>query len=145
MAATGTGVFAAGVWPIIRRRDTSATAEKLRSISKSKLSVFAAAVPTEKQPRIGAPTVSENGVVEKKSAADTLSSSSRGGEWEAEPKDGRLTLKDYFDQCRELISRSDGGPPRWFSPLDCGSRLKDSPLLLYLPGKCISVFGFFIY
>ncbi|KAJ6302297.1 hypothetical protein OIU77_016392 [Salix suchowensis] len=27
-----------------------------------------------------------------------------------------------------------GGPPRWFSPLDCGSRLDNSPLLLYLPG-----------
>lgn len=29
---------------------------------------------------------------------------------------------------------SGGGPPRWFSPLDCGSPIKDSPLLLYLPG-----------
>ncbi|KAJ6298849.1 hypothetical protein OIU76_019916 [Salix suchowensis] len=26
------------------------------------------------------------------------------------------------------------GPPRWFSPLDCGSRLDNSPLPLYLPG-----------
>ncbi|KAG6435094.1 hypothetical protein SASPL_106745 [Salvia splendens] len=42
-------------------------------------------------------------------------------------------------QLRELAPRSpfttlsDGGPPRWFSPLECRSRLKDSPLLLYLP------------
>ncbi|KAL9162817.1 hypothetical protein ABFS82_06G002500 [Erythranthe guttata] len=49
-------------------------------------------------------------------------------------KDGRLTLKDYFEQSVELITRSDGGPPRWFTPLDCGSRLQDSPLLFYLPG-----------
>ncbi|KAI3457791.1 hypothetical protein Pfo_014454 [Paulownia fortunei] len=134
MAATGTGVFAAGISPLIRRRDTSPAARKFRPILKSKLSVFASVVPTEKQPRQRAPSVSVNGVVEKKSPADTLSSSRRGGESEAELKDGRSNLKDYFEQCGELISRSDGGPPRWFSPLDCGSRLKDSPLLLSLPG-----------
>nr|AZM65208.1 diacylglycerol acyltransferase 9 [Vitellaria paradoxa] len=32
------------------------------------------------------------------------------------------------------MATNDGGPPRWFSPLECGSRLKDSPLLLFLPG-----------
>lgn len=31
-------------------------------------------------------------------------------------------------------SASDGGPPRWFSPLECAAPIKDSPLLLYLPG-----------
>lgn len=46
----------------------------------------------------------------------------------------RLGLKDYFDQCRELIGRSDGGPPRWLSPLETASNPPDSPLLLYLPG-----------
>lgn len=51
------------------------------------------------------------------------------------PKDGCLTLKDYFDQSAEFIRRSDGGPPRWFSPLECGVRLENSPLLLYLPGQ----------
>ncbi|XP_073131343.1 phytyl ester synthase 2, chloroplastic-like [Henckelia pumila] len=44
------------------------------------------------------------------------------------------SLKDYYQQSVELVRASDGGPPRWFSPLDCGSRMKDSPLLLYLPG-----------
>ncbi|KAK1257380.1 Acyltransferase-like protein [Acorus gramineus] len=30
---------------------------------------------------------------------------------------------------------SDGGPPRWFSPVECGpDRLEGSPLLLFLPG-----------
>lgn len=43
------------------------------------------------------------------------------------------SLADFFEQSRELI-RSDGGPPRWFSPLECGSRHPDSPLLLFLPG-----------
>ncbi|XP_022989598.1 acyltransferase-like protein At3g26840, chloroplastic [Cucurbita maxima] len=45
----------------------------------------------------------------------------------------RKSLKDYFEQSVELI-RSDGGPPRWFSPLECGSRMDNSPLLLFLPG-----------
>lgn len=46
---------------------------------------------------------------------------------------GRANLKDYFEQSKDLI-KSDGGPPRWFSPLECGSRLENSPLLLFLPG-----------
>ncbi|CAK7334093.1 unnamed protein product [Dovyalis caffra] len=54
---------------------------------------------------------------------------------ESEENRSRKNLKDYFDESKNLI-RSDGGrgPPRWFSPLYCGSRLDDSPLLLYLPG-----------
>ncbi|OMO99370.1 Diacylglycerol acyltransferase [Corchorus olitorius] len=49
-------------------------------------------------------------------------------------------LKDFFEECKDLIKSSDGGgdggggPPRWFSPLECGSRTPDSPLLLFLPG-----------
>ncbi|KAB2055931.1 hypothetical protein ES319_A11G070400v1 [Gossypium barbadense] len=43
-------------------------------------------------------------------------------------------LKDYFEECKEMI-RSDGGPPRWFSPLECcSSTSPDCPLLLFLPG-----------
>ncbi|KAK9108567.1 hypothetical protein Syun_024578 [Stephania yunnanensis] len=45
----------------------------------------------------------------------------------------RLSVKDYLERSKELI-RSDGGPPRWFSPLECGARWESSPLLLYLPG-----------
>ncbi|KAL8557493.1 hypothetical protein ACS0TY_004795 [Phlomoides rotata] len=128
MATTGTGVFAASGWPSIHRRDTSG---KLMPISNRKLSISASTVPTEKQPQLRAESLSPNDAVEKKTATETPSSSSGGGE---ESKDGRLTLKDYFDRSRELISRSDGGPPRWFSPLECASQAIDSPLLLYLPG-----------
>ncbi|KAK9117648.1 hypothetical protein Sjap_016595 [Stephania japonica] len=45
----------------------------------------------------------------------------------------RLSVKDYLERSKEMI-RSDGGPPRWFSPLECGARWDSSPLLLYLPG-----------
>ncbi|XP_061348422.1 phytyl ester synthase 1, chloroplastic [Gastrolobium bilobum] len=46
---------------------------------------------------------------------------------------GTVTVEDYFDAAKELC-RSDGGPPRWFCPVECGSPLKDSPTLLFLPG-----------
>ncbi|XP_059644087.1 phytyl ester synthase 2, chloroplastic-like [Cornus florida] len=59
-------------------------------------------------------------------------SESRWKEVEAEVGHG-LSLKDYFEQSTDLM-KSDGGPPRWFSPLECGSRLDKSPLLLFLPG-----------
>ncbi|GFY87136.1 transferase [Actinidia rufa] len=44
-----------------------------------------------------------------------------------------LSLKDYFEQSKDMIRSNDGGPPRWFSPLECGSQSNDSPLLLFLP------------
>lgn len=44
-------------------------------------------------------------------------------------------VRDYIDWSRNLV-RPDGGPPRWFSPLECGSCQKGSPLLLFLPGSC---------
>lgn len=53
-------------------------------------------------------------------------------------EDERPSLQDYFEQAKEFI-RSDGGPPRWFSPLECGSRFTNSPLLLFLPGQSISL------
>lgn len=48
-------------------------------------------------------------------------------------------LKDYFDGAERMIrsSSSDGGPPRWFSPLECGPYSPHSPLLLFLPGTLI--------
>lgn len=50
--------------------------------------------------------------------------------------------KEYLEYSKELIE-PDGGPPRWFSPLECASRLDNSPLLLFLPGKFF--FFFLIY
>ncbi|KAK7397268.1 hypothetical protein VNO78_18435 [Psophocarpus tetragonolobus] len=46
---------------------------------------------------------------------------------------GRRTVEDYFAAAKEMCL-SDGGPPRWFTPLECGPPLKDSPTLLFLPG-----------
>lgn len=53
---------------------------------------------------------------------------------EKEEKERRSGWKEYLEQAKELIGAADGGPPRWFSPLECGSRLDNSPLMLFLPG-----------
>lgn len=47
---------------------------------------------------------------------------------------GRRSVEDYFAAAKEMC-KSDGGPPRWFCPLECGPPFKDSPTLLFLPGK----------
>ncbi|XP_017607886.1 phytyl ester synthase 2, chloroplastic isoform X2 [Gossypium arboreum] len=44
------------------------------------------------------------------------------------------TLREYFQECKDLMIQSKAGPPRWFTPLECGSHAPDSPLLLFLPG-----------
>ncbi|KAJ9180156.1 hypothetical protein P3X46_008435 [Hevea brasiliensis] len=46
---------------------------------------------------------------------------------------GTKTVKDYFHVAKEMIM-PDGGPPRWFCPLECGQPRKNSPTLLFLPG-----------
>ncbi|CAI0384385.1 unnamed protein product [Linum tenue] len=46
---------------------------------------------------------------------------------------GTKTVKDYLIASKDMI-RPDGGPPRWFCPVECGEPLKDSPILLFLPG-----------
>ncbi|KAG5549362.1 hypothetical protein RHGRI_014643 [Rhododendron griersonianum] len=46
---------------------------------------------------------------------------------------GSKTVKDYLDNAKDMI-KPDGGPPRWFCPVECGRPLKDSPVLLFLPG-----------
>lgn len=53
---------------------------------------------------------------------------------EKEKKQLRSGWKEYLEQAKELIV-ADGGPARWFSPLECGSRLVNSPLMLFLPGQ----------
>ncbi|KAJ6314933.1 hypothetical protein OIU78_018422 [Salix suchowensis] len=59
---------------------------------------------------------------------------------ELEYKSSRESMNDYFEESKNFIESNGGGgggvcgPPRWFSPLDCGSRLDNSPLPLYLPG-----------
>lgn len=47
---------------------------------------------------------------------------------------GTHSVVDYLGAAREMV-RPDGGPPRWFCPVDCGRPIDGSPLLLFLPGN----------
>ncbi|KAJ0052828.1 hypothetical protein Pint_03071 [Pistacia integerrima] len=47
----------------------------------------------------------------------------------------RKRLKDYFEESKDLI-KSDGGPPRWFSPLECVPALR----VLLSSSFCLSFF-----
>ncbi|CAH1453430.1 unnamed protein product [Lactuca virosa] len=49
---------------------------------------------------------------------------------------GTQTMKDYTKIAIDLsrLTSNDGGPPRWFCPVACNRPLKDSPVLMYLPG-----------
>ncbi|KAK1620636.1 hypothetical protein QYE76_026153 [Lolium multiflorum] len=47
---------------------------------------------------------------------------------------GSVTMKDYLEAVRTMPI-DDGGPPRWFCPVECGQPVVNSaPLLLFLPG-----------
>ncbi|XP_020701662.1 acyltransferase-like protein At1g54570, chloroplastic [Dendrobium catenatum] len=59
-------------------------------------------------------------------------------------KSGTESVKDYLDASREII-KSDGGPPRWFSPLECGQPVQGAPLLLFLPGIDGTGFGLILH
>lgn len=54
---------------------------------------------------------------------------------------GSVSVMDYFDVARQLI-RPDGGPPRWFCPVECGRPIAGAPVLLFLPGNnCFFAFN----
>ncbi|KAL6960374.1 hypothetical protein U1Q18_038139 [Sarracenia purpurea var. burkii] len=129
MAATGAGVFAGPSSPILRHQISPSTGNL-----KSKRFVLATvtsrqSVSSTEPASPAAHTVTENGGFEKKHEASKVTK--RGVDSESENR--RLSLKDYFEQSKDMI-RSDGGPPRWFSPVECASRSNNSPLLLFLPG-----------
>lgn len=46
---------------------------------------------------------------------------------------GNQTVKDYLELADEFI-KPDGGPPRWFCPVECGEPIENAPVLLFLPG-----------
>ncbi|XP_039113920.1 acyltransferase-like protein At1g54570, chloroplastic isoform X2 [Dioscorea cayenensis subsp. rotundata] len=46
---------------------------------------------------------------------------------------GTMSVEDYFSAAKQII-KPDGGPPRWFCPVECGKPIKNAPLLLFLPG-----------
>ncbi|GMI67114.1 hypothetical protein like AT5G41120 [Hibiscus trionum] len=134
MAAVGASIHLAGSGSLISQRRTATTYGGIQKRGR----IFA--VSTE---RVGRGTgFGENEKLEKKMRNQKTVKQ----ENEVKPKiyanpeelpefeEDKKWLKDYFEECKEII-RSDGGPPRWFSPLECSSSTSpDCPLLLFLPG-----------
>ncbi|KZV31514.1 acyltransferase-like protein chloroplastic [Dorcoceras hygrometricum] len=52
---------------------------------------------------------------------------------------GTQTVNQYLDAAKNMI-QSDNGPPRWFCPVESGLPLKNSPVLLFLPGFVYMIF-----
>ncbi|KAL5835490.1 hypothetical protein ACOSQ3_015048 [Xanthoceras sorbifolium] len=106
-------------------------------LSPDSVSVNGASVIREKEKKNGSLIDVGNGrlkhsavVEERKSVKDVVS---KDLEVLWEDGYGTNSVKDYLDAAKELI-KPDGGPPRWFCPVECGCPLKDSPTLLFLPG-----------
>ncbi|KAL6846793.1 hypothetical protein ACP4OV_024241 [Aristida adscensionis] len=73
----------------------------------------------------GAPRPRAAAAAGSNAAAGSSSAARRGG-----------GVREYVEAAREMARRRDGGPPRWFSPLECagGGRVAGAPTMLYLPG-----------
>ncbi|XP_030466936.1 phytyl ester synthase 1, chloroplastic-like isoform X1 [Syzygium oleosum] len=105
--------------------------------SSPELVVLNGAPPIEEREKLGPLTggngyaVSKIEVVEKKKKVKKEAKESLEGLWD--DAYGTKSVKDYLERARYMI-RPDGGPPRWFCPVECGHPLNDSPVLLFLPG-----------
>lgn len=124
MAPTGTSLFHSNLYPLFHRDSTSLSLGKLISTPIS-ISIstwrLAEQAPT---PATKLRRLQKRGEVEAVAAA-----------MYEDPVVGLKSLKEYLERSKELIIRSDGGPPRWFMPLECGPPSINSPLLLFLPGS----------
>ncbi|RXH89205.1 hypothetical protein DVH24_031562 [Malus domestica] len=144
MASAGVCPFPARLPSVIRQELTSSSSS---SSGRSKFNPILipsrrlAAASTDHTPTIlTAANIGSGRSSEKEAHTTTTTTSAAETKRQARQEEHRfdaeeqgLSLKDYFEQAKDFIS-SDGGPPRWFSPLGGGSRLADSPLLLFLPG-----------
>lgn len=77
-----------------------------------------------------------------RAAAGRWSASAASAASRAWPRRRRGEGEEYVEAAREMVRRPDGGPARWFSPLECGGgggRLPGAPTMLYLPGMSLSL------
>ncbi|OIW15244.1 hypothetical protein TanjilG_17564 [Lupinus angustifolius] len=136
MAAIGASLWPAASFPVYRREEPSQTFLKLKASwipimpPRFALSVdrVAETTTTAIPPNNGIPSVKVNGEEGTSAEKDKRSENKKDGE----ELNRRSGWRSYVEQLKE-IAKPDGGPPRWFSPLESGSRLDKSPLLLFLP------------
>ncbi|KAI4350464.1 hypothetical protein L6164_004917 [Bauhinia variegata] len=119
-ASTGTCIFSGGFSLVFRRDEVKVSTRYLKS-DRIPNKAWRLAVSVDQVPATStnsAKKEEETVNIERPLAA---------------AEDRRSSIKDYFEHSKDFI-KSDGGPPRWFSPLECAYRLNDAPLLLFLPG-----------
>ena len=126
MAVTGAFFVPGGCWSVFRRDMKSA----IGGMRMNPISVSTRPLTASSEQAV-APGVEEKGGKKVTKRFEDVDVS------EVE----RPSLQDYFEQSKDFV-RSDGGPPRWFSPLECRTRLENSPLLLFLPGLSFIHFCF---
>ncbi|XP_031382598.1 acyltransferase-like protein At3g26840, chloroplastic isoform X2 [Punica granatum] len=142
MAAAGGSVFASGFPPGIPRHSYPAPRARRLALISSTQRLFAVST-AEQLPSaptsVPGPTPTTEGELGqnrrhwKDREPNGSAAASPFMEDEGSELEGKKRLEDFFDLAKDLI-RSAGGLPRWFSPLECASRINNSPLLLYLPG-----------
>lgn len=117
-----------------RVRAQSVGGEDSTVLSSGSLAVNGAPVSREKE-KNGALIDVGNGILKPRVEGKKLVKDVISKELEVLWDDGYGTesVKDYLDAAKEII-KPDGGPPRWFCPVDCGRPSKGSPTLLFLPG-----------
>ncbi|XP_028797300.1 acyltransferase-like protein At1g54570, chloroplastic, partial [Neltuma alba] len=129
MAPLAASVFPGGCPPCLRYEATS-SAGRFKS-NRIPLANWRLAVSVEEATRSTA-----TGILEKRGEEEGMRVEravvEEGSEWWEQANEERKGWKAYLEESEEMI-RPDGGPPRWFSPLDVGSRFNNSPLLLFLP------------
>ncbi|XP_048133815.1 phytyl ester synthase 1, chloroplastic isoform X1 [Rhodamnia argentea] len=124
-------------WPRCRVQASSSVGGDSNVSSSPELVVLNGAPPVEETEKVGPLTggngyaVSKIEVVEKKKKVEKEAKVSLEVLWD--DAYGTKSVKDYLDCSRDMI-RPDGGPPRWFCPVECGQPLNDCPVLLFLPG-----------
>ncbi|XP_041004198.1 acyltransferase-like protein At3g26840, chloroplastic isoform X2 [Juglans microcarpa x Juglans regia] len=131
MAASEASLFLSNLSPALRRDSTSSSLGNLKS-TRISTSSWRLAVSTEQTLF----TSTRNDFSERRRldmGKDELEAVASAAATSEDPAVERRSLKEYFERSKELIIRSNGGPPRWFTPLECGSPLANSPLLLFLP------------
>ncbi|XP_075640363.1 phytyl ester synthase 2, chloroplastic-like [Castanea sativa] len=131
MAVTGFSIFPSSLSPVIHRDFTPLVWKfsKSNSISFRRLAVSTEQTQTQTPTTTATPTTTRR-FSEK---SEELGEAEVAASVDEVEQNGRV-WREYFERSKELISRSDGGPPRWFTPLESGPPLKNSPLLLFLPG-----------
>ncbi|KAH9329341.1 hypothetical protein KI387_001449, partial [Taxus chinensis] len=114
-----------------RRRRTVVSVATDQSTKPDKAEESAGALSANREPfSVGR---SENGAARSYSGKQARESLPMGLSEERMLKYECVSVKDYLDRSRELIA-ADGGPPRWFCPLECSDPPKDAPVLFFLPG-----------